>query len=97
MKIGDEVLYYHSMTRDAAVVGLAKVSKTAFTDTTAEEGDWSAVELTFKKKFSQPVSLQQIKATKSLQEMKLLKIGRLSVSPVTDKEFETIMKLAGEA
>ena len=97
MQIGDDVLYYHSMSKEAGVAGLAKVSKTAFPDTTAEEGDWSAVELTFKKKFHQPVSLQTIKATKSLQDMKLLKIARLSVMPVTDKEFNTILKLAGEA
>jgi predicted RNA-binding protein with PUA-like domain len=87
-------LYYHSMSKNNGVVGLAKVSKTAFPDTTADEGDWSAIELKFVKKFSNPVTLAQIKATPALKEMKLLKIGRLSVSPVTEKEFDTIMSMA---
>ena len=93
MQVGDDVLFYHSMSKNNGVVGLAKVLKTAFADPTAGEGDWSAVELKFVKKFSKPVTLAQIKATPALSEMKLLKIGRLSVSPVTDKEFETILSM----
>jgi len=92
MSVGDDVLYYHSMSKESnGVVGLAKVTKTAFPDTTAEEGDWSAVELKFVKKFSKPVPLAQLKATPSLSEMKLFKVNRLSVSPVTDDEFKIIV------
>lgn len=92
MNVGDEVLYYHSMSKDNGVVGLAKVSKKAFPDPTAEDGDWSAVEIKFVKKFTKPLLLAQIKEMPELKEMKLLKIGRLSVSPVTESEFKAIME-----
>lgn len=93
MSKGDEVLYYHSMSKESnGVVGLAKVTKTAFVDSTAEEGDWSAVELAFVKKFSNAVPLSELKTMPMLKDLKLLKIPRLSVMPVTDKEFEAIVK-----
>jgi predicted RNA-binding protein with PUA-like domain len=92
MRPGDRVLYYHS-GEDKAVVGTCEVSKAAFPDTTADEPGWVAVELTVGKPLAQPVALAQIKAEKSLAQMALVRIGRLSVQPVTRKEFDTIMKL----
>ena len=94
MKKGDAVLFYHSGD-EKAVVGLAKVRKEAYADPTADEGDWSAVDLGADKPLKQPVSLQQVKRNASLKNMVLVKNSRLSVMPVTKQEFETILKLAG--
>src|SRR5689334_17220636 len=61
MNVGDDVLYYHSMSKENGLVGLAKVSKKAFPDPTADDGDWSAVEIKFVKKFARPLLLAEIK------------------------------------
>src|SRR5579862_4524113 len=71
MKKGDVVLFYHSGD-EKAVVGLAKVRKEAYADTTADEGDWSAVDLAADKPLKQAVSLQQIKSYASLKNMVLV-------------------------
>ena len=94
MKKGDEVLYYHSM-EDLNIVGIAKVSKEAYQDPTTKD-DWSAVNLKPYKKLKKQVSLDQIKKDKRLKEMALVRISRLSVQPVTEKEFKIVMELAGE-
>ena len=94
MKKGDTVLFYHS-NEGLNIVGIAKVSKEAYQDPTTQD-DWSAVDLQPFKKLKNPVPLDDIKKDKSLANMALVRIGRLSVQPVTDKEFETIMKKAGE-
>ncbi|MEO8572950.1 MAG: EVE domain-containing protein [Pyrinomonadaceae bacterium] len=93
MKVGDKVFYYHS-GGEKAVVGLAKVSKTAFPDPTADEGSWVAVELEAGKSVKNPVTLAAIKANPKLAEMKLVKLSRLSVSPVTREEFEEIVDMS---
>ena len=94
MKKGDTVLFYHS-NEGLNIVGIAKVAKEAYQDPSTKD-DWSAVDLQPYKKLKKPVSLDEIKKDKSLASMALVRIGRLSVQPVTDKEFETIMKMAGE-
>ena len=93
MKPGDKVFYYHS-GEERAVVGLAKVSKAAFPDPTADEGSWVAVELEAGKAVKNPVTLAAIKANKKLADMKLVKLSRLSVSPVTKEEWDEIMEMA---
>ena len=93
MKVGDKVFYYHSGD-EKAVVGLAKVTKAAFPDPTADEGSWVAVELEAGKTVKNPVTLAAIKANKKLAEMKLVKLSRLSVSPVTKAEFDEIMEMS---
>lgn len=94
MKSGDLVLFYHSgETRE--VVGLAKVSKAAYADPTAKEGDWSCVDLSAVKPLAKPVSLAAIKADKILKEMVLVKNSRLSVQPVTEAQFERLIQMAG--
>jgi predicted RNA-binding protein with PUA-like domain len=95
MKKGDPVFYYHSVT-GKEIVGLARVAKEAYPDPTAIEGDWSCVDLVPDKALKKPVSLDVIKSDKVLKAMKLVKIGRLSVSPVTKDEFERIMELSGK-
>lgn len=94
MKKGDVVAFYHSVT-DKQVVGLAKVDKEAYPDATAKEGDWSCVDFVPAKPLKQPVTLAAIKADKTLSEMALLKQSRLSVTPLTEPQFERLLKLAG--
>src|SRR6476659_8987876 len=95
MKKGDEVLYYHS-NEGLDIVGIAKVIKEAYQDPTTDDDKWVAVDLKPLKKLKKPVSLEQIKKDKRLKEMALVRIGRLSVQPVTEKEYKTILELAGE-
>jgi predicted RNA-binding protein with PUA-like domain len=92
MKKGDQVLFYHS-NEGLAIVGIAKVVKEAYQDPSTKE-DWTAVDLKAFKKLKKPVSLETIKKDKRLANMALVRIGRLSVQPVTDKEYEIIMELA---
>ncbi len=93
MKSGDPVLFYHS-GGEKSVVGLASVARGFYADPTAEEGDWSAVDLTPVKSLAKPVLLSQIKADAILKEMKLVKQSRLSVMPVTDRQFRRLLALA---
>ena len=94
MKKGDGVVFYHSVTGKDAV-GLAKVRKEAYPDPTAKEGDWSAVEIAPVKAFSKPVSLETMKVDKVLKETLLVRHSRISVSPLTEAQFERLMELAG--
>jgi len=93
MKKGDAVFFYHSVT-DKQVVGLAKVVKEFYPDATAEEGDWSCVDLAPDKAFKQPVTLEVIKTDKVLATMPLVKQSRLSVTPLTKEQAERLLKLA---
>ena len=94
MKKGDPVFYYHSVT-GKEIVGLARVAKEAYSDPTATEGDWSCVDLVPDKQLKKPVALDTLKTDSILNEMKLVKQSRLSVSPVTRDQFDRIMKLSG--
>ena len=78
------------------IVGIAKVDKEFYQDPTTEDSTWVAVDLKPYKKLKNPVSLTLIKADKRLKDMALVRIGRLSVQPVTEKEWKIIMELAGE-
>lgn len=96
MKKGDKVLFYHSVTtRD--VVGIAKVSRTSFQDSTTNDDRWLAVELEADKKLKNPVNLKDIKKHKDLQDIALIKQSRLSVMPLTKNEYETIIAMSNEA
>lgn len=95
MKKGDEVLFYHS-NEGMEIVGIAKVSKEFYQDPTTEDTNWVAVDIKPVKKLKHTATLSQIKADKRLQEMALVRLGRLSVQPVTEKEWKIIMELAGE-
>jgi predicted RNA-binding protein with PUA-like domain len=92
MKVGDKVLFYHSQI-DPSVVGIASVAKEFYADPTSDEDAWVCVDLKAEKKLKKPVTLPQIKSDKRLENMVLLRIGRLSVQPVTKEEFETILDL----
>lgn len=95
MKLGDHVLFYHSVT-NPSVVGITKVKKEAYPDPTAKEGDWSCVDLIPVKRLSLPVKLSRIKLDPSLSGISLIRQSRLSVMPLTAREYERILEL-GEA
>ncbi len=92
MKKGDLVMWYHS-NEGMEVVGIAKVVKEAFQDPTTEDTNWVVVELKPFKKLKKSVSLVQIKAHPLLQNIGLVKQGRLSVMPLQAEEFDIILEL----
>lgn len=93
MKTGDLVLFYHSVS-EKQVVGIAKVVKTAYPDPTAKEGDWVCVDLAPVNGLKRPVTLEELKADSVLKTMPLIKQSRLSVLPVTQVQFNRLLKLA---
>lgn len=93
MKVGDEVLYYHSQ-EGLAVVGVARVVKEAFPDVTDPVGRFVAVELAPVRELKRPVTLQEMKATPALAALEMIRQGRLSVSPVRAEEWAAILNLA---
>jgi predicted RNA-binding protein with PUA-like domain len=93
MRVGDEVLFYHSVT-DKAVVGVAKVIRAAYPDPTAKEGDWSAVDLAPIKPLRDPVALDQIKARRRLKDISLVRQSRLSVHRLSAEEYREILAMA---
>jgi len=94
MKTGDYVLFYHSVT-DKQVVGIAKVAKEFYPDPTADEGDWSVVDLVPHKPLKTCVTLEQIKTDAVLKDMALVRQSRLSVTPLTEVQFKRLLELAG--
>lgn len=93
MKKGDEVFFYHS-NEGLNIVGIAKVVKEAYQDPTTDEDAWVVVDLKPVKKLKNPVSLEQMKKDKRLKDMALIRIGRLSVQPVTDEEWKVVLELS---
>ena len=91
----DEVLFYHSGD-EKAVIGIAKVTRTAYPDPTAKEGDWSTVDLAAVKPLAWPVTLREIKANSRLKGIPLVRQSRLSVMPLAEPEFREILKMADQ-
>lgn len=111
MKKGDRVFFYHSNASPSAVAGIAEVAKEAYPDPTALDSKhdhfdpkskadaptWFMVDIKAVEKLKRPVSLDEIKKNKSLAGMALVRLGRLSVSPVTEAEWKTIVAMSNEA
>jgi predicted RNA-binding protein with PUA-like domain len=93
MAKGDEVLFYHS-NEGLAIVGIATVAKTAYQDPTTDDTNWVAVDLKPLKALKNTVSLATMKQTPGLENLALIKQGRLSVCPVTSMEYKIILDLA---
>ncbi|MBK6759324.1 MAG: EVE domain-containing protein [Ignavibacteria bacterium] len=89
MDKGDQVIFYHSGDERSAV-GIAEVVKTAYQDPTTEDEAWVVVDLKPVRPLKNPVTLATIKSTKGFENIALVKQGRLSVLPLTKKEFELI-------
>ncbi len=107
MKKGDKVLFYHSNAKPSGVAGLAVIAKEGYPDHTAfdkkskyfdaksdpDNPRWYMVDVKFVKKFKEVVSLEELKHIPELKDMVLLNNSRLSVQPVTKKEYDLIVKL----
>ena len=92
MNKGDLILFYHSVI-GKEIVGIAKVTRESYPDPTTDDDRWVVVDLKPIKPFQVPVSLDKIKAHKELTDIALIKQSRLSVMPVTKKEFQILLKL----
>jgi predicted RNA-binding protein with PUA-like domain len=110
MKLGDLVFFYHSSTDPAAIVGIAEVVRESYPDHTAfdrkdshydpkskpDSPTWMMVDLRAREALPKPITLAELREVKGLEKMVLLQKGsRLSVQPVTPKEWEIVCKLAG--
>ena len=110
MKVGDQVLCYHSNCKQPGVVASCKVTKEAYPDHTAQDKNsdyydpkskennrWVMVDVTWQETFKHEVSLNRIKETKGLQNMKLIQKGnRLSILPLTKAEYNLILKMGAK-
>ena len=92
MKIGDECFFYHS-NEGKAIVGIVSVIKNAFVDKTDKKKRFVAVQVRFKKKLKTPVTLENIKKTKQISHLPLIKQSRLSVMPIDFKSWKIICKM----
>ena len=109
MKLGDRVFFYHSMADPQHIAGTCEVVREGYADHTAldpkhghfdpesnpDAPQWYMVDLRAVAQFTRPVTLPEIKARKELAEMALLRIGRLSVTPVREREWNVIAAMAG--
>lgn len=111
MRVGDEVLFYHSSCPEPGVAGLARVASTPYPDTMQfdkkshyydpkampDNPRWILVDVKFVQRFKQVVSLAQLRQEKSLKDLIILRPGnRLSITPVTQAEYEHIRQLRSE-
>lgn len=112
MQPGDRVLFYHSNCAEPAVAGAAEVAGTPYPDHTAfdpsskyydpksapENPTWVMVDIKYTQKFKVPVTLRRIRAEEALKDMLLVRKGmRLSIQPVTENEYKTVLGLAAQA
>jgi predicted RNA-binding protein with PUA-like domain len=110
MRKGDLVFFYHSSADPTAVMGVAEVAREAYPDPTQfdakdshfdaksnrDEPAWSTVDVRGRQPFTKPVTLQELRATKGLEKMELLRKGnRLSVMPVSPEEWKVVCKMGG--
>ncbi|HEY0656415.1 MAG TPA: EVE domain-containing protein [Chryseosolibacter sp.] len=94
MKKGDQVLFYHS-NEGLAIVGIAEVAKESYQDPTTMDPNWVVVDLKPVKTMPKPVTLAQIKAEPSLSDMDLVRLSRLSVGRVKEREYKKVLAMGG--
>ncbi|WP_104384910.1 EVE domain-containing protein [Sphingobacterium sp. HMA12] len=92
MREGDLVLFYHS-NEGKDVVGVAKVVKEFYQDPTTDDERWVVVDLAPVETLKKSVTLEMIKADEQLQDIALVRQGRLSVMPLKPEEFDRILAL----
>ena len=92
MKVGDDAFFYHS-GEEKAVVGIVEIIKAYYPDPTDKTGVFGMVDVKAVKPLARPVTLAQIKADPRLKDMVLVKISRLSVQPVTEAEWRTVLAM----
>jgi predicted RNA-binding protein with PUA-like domain len=93
MKVGDQVLFYHSVN-EKAVVGISTVVKEYYQDPTTDDERWVVVDLAPQQKLNNPVTLAQIKAEQGLSDIALVRQSRLSVMPLEQKAFGRIVEMS---
>ena len=96
MKVGDLGFFYHSQS-DKAVVGIVEVISEVHPDSTTEDPRWECVDVKAVAAMPKPVTISECKSDPRLSEMVLVKNSRLSVQPVTEKEWATVCELGGYA
>lgn len=94
MKKGDHVFFYHS-NEGLAIVGIAEVLKEAYQDPTTTDTNWVVVDLKPVKAVPRPVTLAQVKAEPTLQDMDLVRLSRLSVGRVKEREYRKVLTMGG--
>ena len=94
MKIGDLGFFYHS-NEGLDIVGIAEVCKLAHPDTTTDDPRWECVDIRAVKDVPNPPTLEQVKANPKLSDMALVRLGRLSVQPVTPAEWAEVCRMGG--
>ena len=108
MQVGDRVLYHHSNADPTGIAGLARVARTAYPDPSArdpksdyfdpkasdEDPRWFMVDLAFEEAVSRVITMDELRAEPGLVKLLVINRSRLSVQPVTDKEFEIVVKMA---
>jgi len=92
MQKDDEVLFYHTGD-EKAVIGIARVTRSAYPDATAKEGNWSTIDLAAVKPLVRPVTLGEIKSQPRLKQIPLVRQSRLSVMPLAEPEFREIVNM----
>jgi predicted RNA-binding protein with PUA-like domain len=93
VKKGDRIFFYHTGS-EKAVVGIARAAADAYPDPADKSGRLYAVDVLPVKKLATPVTLKAIKADKAFASFALTRVPRLSVMPVTEEEWERIMRMA---
>ena len=93
MRVGDLALFYHSNASPSAVVGAARVTREAYPD--GPDPRWVQVEVEYAGTLARPVTLAEVKGSKPLAGMALVRYGRLSVQPVTPREWDAVVKMGG--
>lgn len=107
MEVGDGVLFYHSSANPPGVAGIARVARRGYPDPTArdpgsryfdaaaseDDPRWYMVDIEFVERFPELVPLSTLAGTPRLEEMPVNKRSRLSVQPVTEREFEIVRRL----
>jgi predicted RNA-binding protein with PUA-like domain len=95
MQVGDQAFFYHSNI-GKEIVGIIEISQSGLTDPTDPEGKWACVKVKPVRKLASPVTLAEIKARPDLQDMELIRLGRLSVAELKPEEWAKVLEMAGE-
>ena len=92
MAVGDLAFFYHSQT-EKSVVGIVEICAAAHPDSSTDDPRWECVDIKALRPFQTPVTLDMIKEEEALADMSLVRFSRLSVQPVTKKEWQIICKM----
>lgn len=92
MKKGDLVFFYHSV-KNPSIIGIAKVVSEAHPDSTDNTDTWECVDIAPVRALKRPIPLKEVKGMSACKDMVLVKRGRLSVQPVTQKEWEAVLAI----